>query len=174
MQTAIKWRSNADDTDIEDYMGIHQHDRSAAPLWEYFREVIDWIESTFTKKRTKIMKGVDWGSLYNSYKDEDLDPDAIEAETAALILDDDVDNQKGIYPYILTRDEKHLNIRAFKPGTRQRVYEKQAGKCVICGNKFDISDMEADHITPWIEGGKTVEENCQMLCRKCNREKSSK
>ncbi|MCE2490565.1 MAG: HNH endonuclease [Anaerolineae bacterium] len=34
--------------------------------------------------------------------------------------------------------------------------------------------MEADHITPWSEGGKTIEENCQMLCRKCNREKASK
>ena len=23
----------------------------------------------------------------------------------------------------------------------------------------------ADHLTPWHEGGKTVAENCQMLCR---------
>ncbi len=32
--------------------------------------------------------------------------------------------------------------------------------------------MEADHITPWIEGGKTVPKNCQMLCKECNRRKS--
>lgn len=32
--------------------------------------------------------------------------------------------------------------------------------------------MEADHITPWHEGGKTNEENCQMLCKTCNRTKS--
>ena len=31
--------------------------------------------------------------------------------------------------------------------------------------------MEADHITPWHEGGKTIEENCQMLCKDCNRRK---
>ena len=36
------------------------------------------------------MKGVEWGSLYNSHKSEDLDLDKIEAETAKLILDDDV------------------------------------------------------------------------------------
>ncbi len=24
--------------------------------------------------------------------------------------------------------------------------------------------MEADHITPWSKGGKTIAENCQMLC----------
>lgn len=174
LETVIKWRSNADDTDIEDYMGIHQHDKSAAPLWEYFRDVVDWIESTFTRKRTKFMKGVDWGALYNDYKDADLDPSQIEAETQRLIFDDDVENKKGIYPYILTGDEKHLNIRAFRDGMKQKVYEAQAGKCAICKNEFDISDMEADHITPWSEGGKTEEENCQMLCRKCNREKSSK
>ena len=34
--------------------------------------------------------------------------------------------------------------------------------------------MEADHITPWSEGGKTEIENGQMLCRECNRKKSSK
>jgi 5-methylcytosine-specific restriction endonuclease McrA len=30
---------------------------------------------------------------------------------------------------------------------------------------IDIDEMEADHITPWHEGGKTVSENCQMLCK---------
>ena len=98
----------------------------------------------------------------------------IEAETRRLILDDDVTNQRGIYPYILTGEEKHLNIRAFTDGMKQRVYEQQKGKCAICEKSFDISDMEADHIRPWSEGGKTEEDNCQMLCRKCNREKSAK
>ncbi len=174
LQTVIKWRSDADDTDIEDYMALHQHDASAEPLWEYFRAVIDWIESSFTRKRKKIMKGVAWGLLYNIHKYEDLDSAWIEAETQRLILDDDVENKKGIYAYLLNGDEKHLNIRAFKPGMKQKVYETQAGKCVICKKEFDIFDMEADHITPWSEGGKTVEANCQMLCKKCNREKAAK
>ena len=120
------------------------------------------------------MKGVDWGFLYNDYKDEALDPARIEEETERLILDDDVETKEGIYPYILTRDEKHLNIRAFKDGMRQKVYEMQDGICAICEKEFGFLEMDADHITPWSEGGKTVEENCQMLCKKCNREKSSK
>jgi len=33
--------------------------------------------------------------------------------------------------------------------------------------------MEADHITPWSKGGKTIAENCQMLCVDCNRRKSN-
>ncbi len=170
LETAIKWIS---DDKIRNYMGQSQHQASAAPLWDYFLSVIHWVEATFTEYRKK-MKGVDWGQLYNNYKDANLDPVAIEVETAELVLDDDVTDQAGIYPYILTRDEKYLNIRAFTDGMKQRVYEKQSGKCAICDEQFNIANMEADHITPWSEGGKTNEENCQMLCKKCNREKSSK
>jgi 5-methylcytosine-specific restriction endonuclease McrA len=32
--------------------------------------------------------------------------------------------------------------------------------------------MEADHITPWRQGGKTTAANCQMLCKEHNRLKS--
>lgn len=170
LETVLKWVSK---DAIEDYMGTHQHDENALPLWEYFQSVIDWIESTFTTTRP-AMKGVDWGLLYNAFKDADLDADEIEQETARLILDDDVTQKKGIYPYILTREEKHLNIRAFSDSMKQKVYEKQSGICVICDDKFTIKEMEADHITPWSDDGKTNENNCQMLCKKCNREKSAR
>ncbi len=82
--------------------------------------------------------------------------------------------KKGIYSYVLTRSEKHLSIRAFSDAIKQKVYEKQKGKCVVCGEHFELSDMEADHIDPWHEGGKTIEENCQMLCKEDNRRKSAK
>ena len=169
LETAIKWVSR---DSIEDYMGKHQHDENALPLWEYFQSVINWVESTFTNTRP-AMRGVDWGSLYNVFGDADLDADEIEQETARLVFDDDVQRKAGIYPYILTREEKELNIRAFSDSMKQKVYEKQSGICVKCDNKFTIEEMEADHITPWSEGGKTNEDNCQMLCKRCNREKSA-
>jgi len=170
LETAIKWISKGK---IKEYMSKHQHDQNALPLWRYFQDVITWVEGTFTKKR-KFMKGVDWGTLYNQFKDETFDTDKIEKETAQLILDDDVTNKKGIYPYILTRNEKYLNIRAFTPAMKQKVYEKQKGKCAICKKEFPLKEMEADHITPWHEGGKTDEENCQLLCKEDNRRKSGK
>jgi len=37
---------------------------------------------------------------------------------------------------------------------------------------FELKNMEADHITPWSKGGKTIPDNCQMLCQECNRRKS--
>jgi hypothetical protein len=170
LETVIKWISNGE---IEEYMSEHQHDQNAAALWRYFQDVITWVSTTFTKKR-KFMKGAEWGVLYNTYKDEKYDTKKIEEETKKLILDDDVTKKSGIYPYILTRNEKYLSIRAFSDAIKQKVYEKQKGVCVKCKEKFEIEEMEADHITPWHEGGKTIENNCQLLCKECNRRKSGK
>jgi hypothetical protein len=171
LETVIKWIS---DDEIKQYMSDHQHDQNAAPLWRYFQDVITWVETTFVKKRSKFMRGVDWGTLYNQYKDKQYNTDEIEKEIEQLILDDDVSKKSGIYPYILTRDEKYLSIRAFTPAIKQKVYEKQKGICVHCKKHFELEEMEADHITPWHEGGKTNEENCQLLCKNCNRTKSGK
>ncbi len=173
LETAISWIS---DGNVEVYMSNHQHDPSAAPLWQFFQSVITWIETTFrpTKERKKIMKGVDWGMLYKQYKDQVFDFKAVDDEVKRLILDDDVTKKTGIYPYILTRKEKYLSIRAFTDAQKLAAYERQMGFCADCGQHFDLSQMEADHITPWHLGGKTVAENCQMLCRDCNRRKSGK
>ncbi len=170
LETAIKWIS---ENNIENHMAEHQHDQNASELWIYFQSVITWVSTTFTKKR-KFMKGVDWGTLYNKYHKKKFDTNKIEEETTKLILDDDVTKKSGIYPFILTRDEKYLSIRAFTDAMKQKVYEKQMGKCVKCKKAFHLSEIEADHITPWHEGGKTIEENCQLLCRDDNRRKSGK
>ena len=170
LETAIRWASR---NSIEDYMGKHQHNPDAETLWEHFKAVIRWVQATFTEYRP-AMKTVDWGPLYDAYGDDAVDPHAIEQETQRLIADDDVQRLSGIYPYILTRDEKHLNLRLFDNKTKQRVYERQDGDCNICHDSFDIKEMQADHITPWSDGGSTTEDNCQMLCRDCNRRKSNK
>ena len=169
LETAIDWISEGK---IENYMATHQHDPNATALWLYFQSVITWVNATFTVKRKKFMKGIQWGLFYNKYKDVVFDTKAIEEETARLIADDEVEKKSGIYAYILTKDERYLGIRTFSDSVKQKVYENQKGICPICKNHFDISEMEGDHITPWVEGGKTIEENCQMLCKNCNRTKS--
>jgi 5-methylcytosine-specific restriction endonuclease McrA len=88
--------------------------------------------------------------------------------------DEDVTSRKGIYQYVLFGDEKHLNIRQFKESDKRYAYEGQFGICVKCGEHFSIEEMEADHILPWSKGGKTDKDNCQMLCKQCNRRKSDK
>ncbi|MCQ2251370.1 MAG: HNH endonuclease, partial [Bacteroidales bacterium] len=170
LETVISWINNGK---VSDYMSAHQHDTNADELWLYFQNVMNWVSAKFTKIR-KEMKAVEWGVLYNNHKDDKLDANELEKRIATLMKDSDVQKKSGIYPYVLDGDEKHLGIRAFDDNTKREVYEKQEGICKICGKHFEIEQMEADHITPWSQGGRTIAENCQMLCRECNRRKSNK
>ena len=172
LETAIEWIKDDGET-VEEYMAAHQHDRTATALWSHFQGVINRVEAVFPKYRRQ-MKGVDWGGLYGRLKDESLDPEELEAAVARLMIDDDVTKKAGVYPYLLTGEQKHLNIRAFSDSMKQKAFEIQNGTCRSCDEEFEISEMDADHITPWSEGGKTVEENCQLLCKPCNRRKSNK
>ncbi len=170
METAIKWMNNGD---IENYMATHQHDTDADELWKYFQVVIKWVKTTFTENR-KEMKSVDWGTLYKKFKDKKLDSAKLETDVARLMEDEYIDSKKGIYFYVLTGEEKHLNIRVFSDKQRREAFERQKGVCVKCGKKFKLDEMHADHIKPWSKGGKTELKNCQMLCQKDNAIKSNK
>lgn len=178
LETALKWISNGA---IDDYMGKHQHDPNANELWTYFRNVIHWVQDTFTTYRSE-MKGIAWGPLYDGFKDTVFDTGDLEAEISRLMQDGEIGSRKGIYTYVLTRDERNLNLRQFGNAERRGAYERQRGRCAN-GTKcktpnnttgemvFDITKMDADHIKPWSKGGKTTAENCQMLCIRCNRSK---
>ena len=168
LETVIKWIS---DNSVEDYMGRNQHKENAEELWNYFNNVINWIEKTFPKYR-KEMKGLPWGELYNINKDKDLDSEELEEKIIELMKDEDVTNKKGIYLYLLDDKERHLSIRSFNNRQKREAYTRQAGICPSCKEEFKIEEMEADHITPWHLGGKTIPKNCQMLCKECNRRKS--
>ena len=170
LETAIAW--DADGT-IEEYMSKHQHDANATPLWHYFQSVIGWVKTTFPNYR-KEMKGVDWGNLYNQFQGKPFDTDKLEKQVAKLMMDEDVGSKPGIYPYVLNGDERHLNIRAFSDNMKREAYERQKGICVKCKKRFDLGEMEGDHVKPWHEGGKTNAANCQMLCKDDNRRKSGK
>lgn len=170
LETAIDWISSGN---IDVYMSQHQHDADAQELWQYFQEVLGWVNRVFPNHR-KIMQGLPWGHFYNKHKDQKLNAADLEKHIVDLIEDDEVDNKKGIYEYLLTGNKKTLNLRSFDNKTRVKVYQRQKGICPICTKHFEIEQMEADHIIPWHEGGKTIEENCQMLCKMDNRSKSGK
>ena len=170
LETALSWINNGE---VADHMAKHQHDQNADELWNYFQNVIAWVRNTFTNYR-KEMANVNWGELYNQYKDSILDPNKLEAEIAELMQDEDVTKKSGIYPYVLTKQERCLSIREFTDKMKREAYERQKGICAKCKKHFEIEEMEADHITPWHEGGKTIPENCQMLCKQDNRTKSGK
>ena len=180
LESAVSWVSNGE---IEEYMAEHQNDADANELWLYFQNVIEWARAIFANYRRE-MKGVNWGKLYNQYGKAKLFANDLEKVIEDLMRDEDVTRKSGIYEYVLAKfangdtaakkAERSLSIRAFTDKMKREAYEKQQGICPICGEHFVIEEMEADHITPWSAGGATVAENCQMLCRECNRRKSDK
>ncbi len=173
LETALRWISSRDNKVIEEYMSEHQHDTNANELWLYFNSVISWVNVLFPNYR-KEMKGIEWGLLYNQYHNNPYDSKKLESRIAELIEDDEVQSVKGIYEYLFDGEEKHLSLRQFDPKTKRAKYQEQKGICANCGKHFEIEEMEADHIDPWHSGGKTTIENCQMLCKHCNRIKSGK
>ena len=157
---------------IDDYMDAHQKDENALELWRYYEDVLEWVKKAFPTYRD-IMKKVDWGILYNDYKDVDtagLD----DKVNQILAKSDELSNISKVYQAVLADDMKVLNARAFKMPDKKWAYEKQGHKCRYCHNEFDdIKDLHGDHIIPWSKGGVTDRSNLQMLCVECNLKKSA-
>ncbi len=177
LETVLKWAARHDGiTDIsaiDKYMAMHQHDVNANKLWAYFMQVMTWAKSTFPKYR-KEMKGLDWGAMFDEFGDNTYDTDKLEKEISQLMEDDEIMKKSGIYRYVLSDDERDLNFRTFDKKQKREAYERQKGVCSLCGKHFELEEMEADHIKPWRESGTTTADNCQMLCRECNRRKGGK
>ena len=183
LEKVLSWIADRDGLDDgRQYMAIHQHDVDANDLWVYFQEVIAWAKRMFPGVNQKLTECQDWGILYNKYKNNAYNTNELKETIDRLVLDEDVTKQQGIIPYVLSErtkhDEKILSIRAFPEAMKRRVYEKQGHKCPFCvrngvEKEYAFEEMQGDHIVPWSKGGKTVEDNLQMLCSKCNNDKSN-
>ncbi len=177
LELALDWLSDAK---IEDYMQKHQNDADAQELWQYWQEVFAWVRRVFPNQnsaRARLMRGLPWGRLYNRHKDDKLNAAILEARIVELIQDEEIGNHRGIYEYLLTGNERSLNLRSFDEKTKQTKFAQQGGICPQCPPEkgpYKFEEMEADHIDPWHDGGKTTLENCQMLCRHHNRLKSGR
>ena len=177
LEKILYWKSQTEfpeSTDsINTYLSNYKNDESASKeLQSYFESIITWIVTIFHNPR-KEMKGLDWGAWYNNEiirnKWTGNDRFDIEEKIQNLIKDYDVTSHKGIYEYLLTGEDKHLNIRTFDMKQKRKKYEEQLGKCPKCSKKFDMNEMEGHHIKPWADGGHTDLDNLQMLCKKCHK-----
>ena len=96
------------------------------------------------------MKGLEWGRLYKEFSAKSYNPKELERRVVALMTDKEVQNNKGIYEFLLsgeTRREK-LNLRQFDDDEKRAAYESQKGICPVCGGHFEYEEMEGDHIVP--------------------------
>lgn len=179
LETAIFWAAShcgiegKRETMIVRYMSKHHHDETCLEMWQHFRNVTDWVRFTFPVCRRKYMQGIEWGLLFDFHGGKNLNPCKLEEKIQSLLADDDVTRKQGVYEYVLDGDERHLHIRQFPDRDKRSAYERQKGICAMCGEHFEIGQMEADHIIAWSRGGHTEPSNCQVLCRKCNRKKGN-
>lgn len=182
LEIALSWIAGGEDK-IEDYMAEHQFDDNADELKDYFKKVCSWAEEIIgdddAPNRVKIGKSkkpnMDWGSLYRNYHDKFvIDRKKIDNAIKQLKLDDEVnEKQNGFYPFIITGNTQCLFQRQFTKAMKEKKYIEQNGICPHCGEHFSFAQMEGDHVIAWRDGGKTTYDNLQMLCKECNRRKSS-
>ena len=174
LATILSWAARREGIkEVSEYMSKHQNEANANLLWAYFSSIVTWVRSTFIKYR-KEMKGLDWGLLYDTYHEQIYDTAQLEQRIHDLMEDDEIMKKSGIYSYVLSGDLRDLSFRTFDKKQKREAYERQQGICAHCGKHFELEEMEGDHITPWAEGGVTTAENCQMLCKECNRRKGAK
>lgn len=192
LEVALKWVADSKGTTVERYMADHRHDTGISELKSYFTSVLDWAGGVFTRAPDKEMQGLEWGALYERYKNTAYSPATVDARVEELRGDPSVHQRKGIYEFILG-GEQHpelLDLRLFDDKTKQTAFKRQtdaaesAGEsnCPLCAvgsnlNKtkiYKLKEMDADHVTAWSKGGATDAANCEMLCVTHNRAKGNR
>jgi 5-methylcytosine-specific restriction endonuclease McrA len=176
---------------IGDYMSQHRYDNNIIELKNYFTSVIDWVSTVFIDVESE-MQGLEWGRLYETYRNKPYSPQKVSAQVRELYADPYLRNRRGIFEYILggATDTKLLDVRVFDEATRKSVYAAQTTKagedgvsnCPLCAIGHDsnkskiwkLTEMDADHVTAWSKGGATDSKNCQLLCKTHNRAKGNK
>ena len=188
LRTALEWVSHGN---IDAYMSKHRHDDNIHELKAYFTSVIDWVSGTFIEV-TPQMKGLPWGKFYEQYHSNAYSIREVTLKVRELLDDYFVTDKRGIYEYVLGGcvDRKLLNVRLFNEQAKRAAYQRQTEKaqsknhsnCPLCAigsdsNKnhiWKMTEMDADHVTPWSKGGATDLRNCQMLCKTHNRAKGNR
>lgn len=65
---------------------------------------------------------------------------------------------------------KNKHSRRISQEVKDLVWNRDKGVCTNCGSN---EKLEFDHIIPFSKGGSNTYRNIQLLCEKCNREKSN-
>lgn len=177
--------------EIWNYMSKHRYDDNITELKTYFTTVIDRISGVFSDVESE-MKQVERWRLYETYHKKSYDPKKVSEKVHELYADPYVKSHKWVFEYILGDcvDSKLLDVRVFDEATKKSVYaqqtkeanEKWVSNCPLCAvwhesnskKIWNLSEMDADHVSAWSKGWATDIKNCQMLCKSHNRAKGNR
>ena len=201
LERILRWRlGTKDDREILTYMQRKRNRENAEDLWDYYLQVHTWVASLFNvasaqrkksdvRKLRTIMGQPNWGMLYANYGEQQFDAEHTRTRAQEMLDYPELKKKGQIYQYILEgeRNPQILEPRFFDEETRETVWRQQGKLCAYqikplhdfaCidpqEDEMPWEDAQADHIEPWVKGGRTVIENCQVLCSKCNQRKSSR
>ncbi len=189
-EIALKWVTAGKET-VSEYMGRNRNKADISEVKNHFYTVIDWVDTLFTEVHDE-MKGLEWGRLYREYSSTPYNPKTLSQEVNQLLEDPFIERRRGIWEYLLSNKSKPelLEVRVFDKVKVAAAYASQTAKaeeegtsnCPLCAvghsanskRIYSRKEMDADHVTPWSKGGKTVADNCQMLCVSHNRAKGNR
>lgn len=199
LKKALQWIAKKKNVSVDNYMTTHKHNDDINEMKNYFISVIEWINKRFKDVKDE-MCGLEWNRLYEKYHHIGYDSDEVWDKVKELYEDPFVKKKSGIFEYVLgdaddperkdVERKKLLNIRIFGDNDKHAVYGSQTSEaekqgmsnCPVCVREdginkdkiWELKEMEADHITAWSKGGETISDNCELLCKRHNREKGNK
>lgn len=105
--------------------------------------------------------------------------EALEAEMAEIEEEEREKLRKQRLRYEVRRKLLEEEFKDLPQGQRERipeevrheVWRRDGGQCARCGGQ---ERLEFDHIVPLSKGGSNTARNIELLCERCNREKSDR
>ena len=136
---------------------------------EYYKEIVQQMPGKVLKKHNIVSQT----SGHYSVNVSELS-DSKKSELISLCntkINDYIKARGGERQIWLHRMRSNRDV----PGSiRYEVLRRAKGKCELCGTSKDERRLDVDHIIPRNKKGKSIIENYQALCYKCNSQKMDK
>lgn len=120
--------------------------------------------------RIRKYKPEEKNAVIESLQKEEIKESIYKKERKKLIERETLDeliSEGKIFNYYTKKDGNRTTIPM---DVASAVWNRDGGKCCICGNN---ENLEFDHIIPISKGGATTFRNLQLLCHTCNLRKSN-
>ena len=139
----------------------------------YDESELQRYESTLKKMPIKVLK---------SHDVIEFDKKLVELKVKKMTLEQKAEIKKlcesKIQEFVMNRGLSIWDYRLLdspvSDNLRYKVLKEAKGRCALCGATKDMVALDVDHIIPRSKKGKSIYENLQVLCAKCNRTKSNK